>query len=216
MDAIDNDIIWRDLFYTELTTGLRRGELCGLKWTDFDERDGTLKINRSVSHDKNGGIVEGETKTGQGKRVIILAQSTAELLKERKRKSCSEWIFENPLDPSRPVSPDFGIQQNENHSKECRPTRYSLPRPAAHLRNPRSHKRSRCQNTVGNPRSHQCELHARHLYSRHNRYAEKSIRHCRKLCRGYVRKGVEFNMSKKRKRGSGTLRKRQTVVGKRE
>lgn len=36
----------------------------------------------------------------------MLAQSTAELLKERKRKSHSEWIFENPLDASRPVSPE--------------------------------------------------------------------------------------------------------------
>ena len=106
MDAIKDDVIWHDIFYTELTTGLRRGELCGLKWTDFDERDGTLKINRSVSHDKKGGIVEGETKTGQGKRVIILPISTAELLKKRKLKSHSEWIFENPLDASRPVSPE--------------------------------------------------------------------------------------------------------------
>ena len=102
---VDKDDIWRDFFYTELTTGLRRGELCGLKWTDFDEKEGTLKINRSVSHDKKGGIIEGETKTGQGKRVIILPQSTFDLLKERKQKSHSEWIFENPLKPERPVSP---------------------------------------------------------------------------------------------------------------
>ena len=105
MDAIKDDIMWHDLFYTELTTGLRRGELCGLKWTDFDEREGTLKINRSVSHDKKDGIIEGETKTGQGKRVIILPQSTFDLLKERKLKSHSEWIFDNPLKSERPVSP---------------------------------------------------------------------------------------------------------------
>ena len=106
MDAIEKDIIWRDLFYTELTTGLRRGELCGLKWIDFNAEDGSLRISRSVSHDKKGGIVEGETKTGQGKRVILLPISTAEVLKQRKIKSKSEWIFENPLDPSKPVSPN--------------------------------------------------------------------------------------------------------------
>lgn len=38
--AIQKDWIWRDFFLTELTTGLRRGELCGLKWSDFDEEAG--------------------------------------------------------------------------------------------------------------------------------------------------------------------------------
>ena len=28
--AADKDPIWRDFFYTELTTGLRLGEICGL------------------------------------------------------------------------------------------------------------------------------------------------------------------------------------------
>ena len=105
MNAIENDIIWHDIFYTEMTTGLRRGELCGLKWTDFDETEGVLKINRSITHDKKGGFIEGETKTGQGKRSILLPLSTVEILKERKRKSRSEWIFEHPLDPTRPIAP---------------------------------------------------------------------------------------------------------------
>ena len=33
MAIIQQDDIWHDFFYTELTTGLRRGEICGLKWT---------------------------------------------------------------------------------------------------------------------------------------------------------------------------------------
>ena len=45
--AIQKDWIWRDFFLTELTTGLRRGELCGLKWSDFDEEAGTLKVCRN-------------------------------------------------------------------------------------------------------------------------------------------------------------------------
>ena len=52
--AVDRNEIWRDFFYTELTTGLRRGEICGLQWTDFDEADGTLRI-RGTIHEERGG-----------------------------------------------------------------------------------------------------------------------------------------------------------------
>lgn len=31
MEAIKADPFWYDFFYTELTTGLRRGEICGLQ-----------------------------------------------------------------------------------------------------------------------------------------------------------------------------------------
>ena len=42
MNAIRQEELWHDFFYTEITTGLRRGELCGLKWCDFDVTKGQL------------------------------------------------------------------------------------------------------------------------------------------------------------------------------
>ena len=60
MIAIEQDEVWRDFFFTELTTGLRRGEICGLRWEDFDEVDGTLRVNRSVSTRKAGNLEVGE------------------------------------------------------------------------------------------------------------------------------------------------------------
>ncbi len=32
LDTVREDVIWGDFFYVELTTGLRRGEICGLMW----------------------------------------------------------------------------------------------------------------------------------------------------------------------------------------
>lgn len=83
MKTIEDNEIWGDFFYTELTTGLRRGEICGLKWTDFDDKNNTLYINRTIHMQKGGKIYEGEPKTGKGKRKIILPQSTADILKKR-------------------------------------------------------------------------------------------------------------------------------------
>ena len=105
MEALKQDPLWFDFFYTELTTGMRRGEICGLKWQDFDDKTGRLHIHRSVSNRKGGGIRVGETKTESGARTILLPPSTAEILKQRKKKSYSEWIFHNPTVPELPMNP---------------------------------------------------------------------------------------------------------------
>ena len=106
LETIREDNVWHDFFYTELTTGLRRGEICGLMWSDFDEAHGALLIRRTVRTEKGGRLVTGETKTGAGKRTIILPPSTANLLSARKRNAYSEWIFPDPLRPERPTRPN--------------------------------------------------------------------------------------------------------------
>ncbi len=99
MDTLKGDELWHDFFYTEVTTGLRRGELCGLRWEDFDGE--TLKICRTI----HGDLTEGVPKTGSGLRTIFLPQSTAQLLNDRKQSAISPWIFPNLLDPTLPTRP---------------------------------------------------------------------------------------------------------------
>ena len=111
MEAIKADPIWYDFFYTELTTGLRRGEICGLMWSDFDGRSGTLKVSRTLHREKGGRLVAGDTKTYAGTRKIVLPPSTAELLRARKKQSFSAWIFHDPLRPEAPISPDSAYRQ---------------------------------------------------------------------------------------------------------
>ena len=105
LEVVRQDPVWSDFFYTELTTGMRLGEICGLKWQDFEEKTGRLHIRRSVHRRKGGGVRVGETKTETGTRTILLPPSTVEILKARKKKSYSDWIFHNPVVAEVPMDP---------------------------------------------------------------------------------------------------------------
>ena len=111
MEVIQKDALWHDLFYTELTTGLRRGELCGLRWEDFDAASGSLKVCRTVHREKGKGLTTGDTKTYAGTRTITLPPSLAALLKERKRAAKTAWIFPDLLRPERPTAPDAAYRR---------------------------------------------------------------------------------------------------------
>jgi integrase len=109
--AVAKNSSWHDFFYTELTTGLRLGEICGLMWSDFDEHKGALNVRRTLHKEKGGRLVAGDTKTYAGTRAIVLPPSTAELLKKRKHNSFSPWIFHDPLRPEAPINPSSAYCQ---------------------------------------------------------------------------------------------------------
>lgn len=113
MNTIRADTVWYDFFYTELTTGLRRGEICGLKWEDFDDEAGTLKVRRSIHEEKGGKLTPWDTKTAAGTRTIILPPSTVELLWERKKSALTEWIFPNPLKAEQPTRPSAAYERTK-------------------------------------------------------------------------------------------------------
>ena len=113
MQALDGDEIWHDFFYTAIMTGMRRGEICGLKWSDFNEENGTLHVQRSVRYAR-GIYIVGETKTSEGNRKIVLPSSVAELLKERKKTALTEWIFPKPYYPEHPMNPSSAYTQLKN------------------------------------------------------------------------------------------------------
>lgn len=105
IDAIGKDALWHDFFYTAVTTGLRRGEICALRWEDLDTKQSTLHVRRTL-HKKNGKpYTTGDTKTYAGTRKIVLPPSVTELLKNRKETALSEWVFPNLLKPEEPTNP---------------------------------------------------------------------------------------------------------------
>ena len=111
LTAIKADEFWYDFFYTELTTGLRRDEICGLKWENFDSKAGTLKICRTIRTEKGGALEAGDTKTYAGKRTILLPYSTIQLLKKREETALTEWIFPDLLKPESPTRPESAYRQ---------------------------------------------------------------------------------------------------------
>ena len=112
MKLIEDDEEWYDFFYTEIITGMRQGEICGLRWEDFDREKKTLRVARSVNF-VNKELVIGETKTEDGKRTIYLPDSLWRILADRQNQkaSFSEWIFPNLVHPELPLNPSRAYRQ---------------------------------------------------------------------------------------------------------
>ncbi len=60
------------LYYLAITTGLRAGELLGLKWDDLDWRTGYLHVQRQVQRLAGNGLTLLEPKSAAGRRVVSL------------------------------------------------------------------------------------------------------------------------------------------------
>ena len=90
-----------------IMTGLRRSELCGLEWQDYNPLTGELHVCRSIKYQKRGELIIKSTKTESGVRRIILPDTVQKELDERKRTSQSVWIFPKDNDPAFPVNPDM-------------------------------------------------------------------------------------------------------------
>ena len=95
-----------EMYYIELATGLRRGELLGLKWQDIDWKNGIIKVRRQVAR-VDGQIVEAPLKTKNSYRAVTISPQAIEVLKQQKAKTKDmkdSYVFPSPN--GGPISPD--------------------------------------------------------------------------------------------------------------
>jgi integrase len=107
LDATRDDRL-HAAFRVVLLGGLRRGEVCGLRWADVDRDTGRLHVRRQRIY-LGGKIVETDLKTEKSDRVVRLDAETAEALRAHRRVQLQErltagaayedhgWVFADKL-----------------------------------------------------------------------------------------------------------------------
>ena len=109
-----------EMFLLELTTGMRRGEILGLKWRDLNLETGELNIKRQLT---TKGISVPKTKSSI--RTILLPPDMLDLLREMKKTAKYDWIFPSPVKEGEPRNPTaitkrFRIMLERAHCKHVR------------------------------------------------------------------------------------------------
>lgn len=76
------EVLWQAFFTLALTTGMRRGELLGLRWNDLNLAAGTLTIQQSVQPVPGQGMVFKLPKTPTSRRTLALGTDVITLLRK--------------------------------------------------------------------------------------------------------------------------------------
>jgi integrase len=84
-------VLWR----VAAMTGMRRGEVLGLRWVDLDLRDGTLSIVQARVRGADG-VAPTSPKTERGRRLVDIDPTTAALLKRRRKQQIADKLEAGP------------------------------------------------------------------------------------------------------------------------
>ena len=72
---------YRDIYELAVLTGMRRGELLGLKWPAVDLESRNLQVVSTLQRMNGRGLVEGPPKTSKSRRSIALSPAAVRLLR---------------------------------------------------------------------------------------------------------------------------------------
>ena len=124
-----------ELYYIDLATGLRRGELLGLKWSDIDLDKGIIHVRRQILR-QNGEVVEAPLKTKNSYRNIAIGADTLPRLpshilgagpaKRSRREnplrhagSLQRWVYPGCLRPRHRLHAEAGGERGGEFPLRC-------------------------------------------------------------------------------------------------
>lgn len=102
------------VFHLALTTGMRQGEILGLRWKDFDLEKGQINIKQTLSQD--GKTIMSGAKTQSSIRTIHLSESTINTLNSRKIIVSKEKLSLGP------IYQDFDLVACTHHGTPLNPS----------------------------------------------------------------------------------------------
>ena len=86
------------MFYLELASGLRKGELVALRWEDVDIQSRTISVSRQYVRNPDGSLELTRPKTENSVRLVSIPQAAVELLlQEHEKHPDSPYLFPSPL-----------------------------------------------------------------------------------------------------------------------
>ncbi len=96
LEAIKKDE-YRDIYFVTLFTGMRQGEILGLKWDCVDLKNGCIKIKRQLQKRKGKGskYYLSETSKNSKERIVYPAQPVMDVLKDLRKKQMLYAPYDN-------------------------------------------------------------------------------------------------------------------------
>lgn len=128
LDHVRDDLLFA-LYRLALTTGMRRGELLGLRWRDVDLERQRISIRQSLGQDGNGRPTLQEPKTPASIRTIAITETDVAILRKHRRLQGEErlrlgsdyrdmdLVFSAPL--GTPINPGNLIRQFKRAIREA-------------------------------------------------------------------------------------------------
>ena len=86
------------MFYLELVSGLRKGELVALRWDDVDIQGKTISVSKQYVRNPDGSLELTRPKTENSVRLVSIPQTAIDLLiQEHDKHPDSPYLFPSPI-----------------------------------------------------------------------------------------------------------------------